>query len=187
MTLTLLRAADRPAVSWKNGGGITYEVAAWPPGADFDTFDWRVSMAEVRRDGPFSVFPGVDRILTVLEGRLRLCVAGQPPIVLSHRTPPAAFAGDVATTATVEAAPVLDLNVMARRGCVRPTLGRLDGPALLAATRADRVVVAIVGPVRLGTVKLGPLDAAHVAPNSGPLPVTPGPGAFAYAITFDRI
>ncbi|MFN9927385.1 MAG: HutD family protein, partial [Phenylobacterium sp.] len=64
MTFTLLRAADRLAVPWKNGGGITRELAVWPPGASFDDFVWRVSMAEVHQDGPFSSFPGVDRILT---------------------------------------------------------------------------------------------------------------------------
>lgn len=187
MTFPLLSAADRVAVPWKNGGGITYEVAAWPPGADFDSFDWRVSMAEVRVDGPFSSFPGIDRIMAVLEGRLRLCVEGQPPALLSWRTPHAAFPGDAPTRAKVEAGPVLDLNVMARRGRIRPTLDRLDAPALLAATRADRLIVAVGGAVRVGGLKLGPLDAVHVPPNSGPLPTAPAPGAIAYAITFDRV
>ena len=186
MSFPLLSAADRIAVPWKNGGGITYEVAAWPPGADFDSFDWRVSMAEVRSDGPFSVFPDVDRILAVLQGRMRLCVQGRAPVLLSHRTPHAAFAGDTPTTAKVEAGPILDLNVMARRGRIRPTLDRLDAPALLAATRADRLVVAIGGAVRVGALKLGPLDAVHVPPNSGSLLTAPAAGAFAYAITFDR-
>jgi hypothetical protein len=57
---------------------------------------------------------------------------------------------------------------------------------LLAATRADRLVIAVGGAVRVGALKLGPLDAVHVPPNSGPLPAAPVPGAFAYAITFDR-
>ena len=91
MTLTVLRAGDRKAVPWKNGGGVTREIAAWPPGSGFDDFAWRVSMAEVREDGPFSNFAGVDRILTVLEGAMRLTIEGGGVFELSLDTPPSAF------------------------------------------------------------------------------------------------
>ena len=52
----LLSAARRAAVPWKNGGGVTREVAAHPAGASLEDFDWRVSTAEVRAAGPFSGF-----------------------------------------------------------------------------------------------------------------------------------
>ena len=39
-----------------------------PEGASLDTFDWRISMARVASDGPFSEFPGIDRTLAVVEG-----------------------------------------------------------------------------------------------------------------------
>ena len=89
--MRLLPAADRVPVPWKNGGGVTREVAAFPDGAGFDDFLWRISMAEVRADGPFSVFPGVDRVLAVLEGRLRLAVEGLAPIEVGPDSPPAIF------------------------------------------------------------------------------------------------
>jgi len=65
----ILRAADRVAVPWKNGGGFTREVAAYPPQSDLGNFDWRVSLAEVRRGGPFSSFAGIDRHMAVICGR----------------------------------------------------------------------------------------------------------------------
>ena len=47
MTHTLLAAKDRIAQPWKNGGGVTREIAVEPPGAGFDSFGWRVSTAVV--------------------------------------------------------------------------------------------------------------------------------------------
>lgn len=53
---------------WKNGGGMTRELVCQPPDADMDSFDWRVSIAHIASDGPFSSFSGVDRIITLLSG-----------------------------------------------------------------------------------------------------------------------
>ena len=81
---------------WKNGGGSTREIACWPPGAGFDDFDWRVSIATIAASGPFSTFAGVDRTIVLLEGdgvRLRSADGA-----IDHRldTPlaPFAFGGD---------------------------------------------------------------------------------------------
>lgn len=145
--MQILRAAVRVAAPWKNGGGVTRQIAASPPGAGFDDFRWRVSMAEVRADGPFSAFPGVDRVLAVLEGRLALSVAGDKPFDLSPASPPAAFPGDAAATGRVVGGPVLDLNVMTRRGAVTGALERLDvdQPIALRPFAGERLVVAASG------------------------------------------
>lgn len=142
--MRVLRAADRVAAPWKNGGGVTREVAAWPPGAGFHDFLWRVSMAEVRADGPFSAFPGVDRILAVLQGRLALHIAGRETVELSAASAPAAFPGDAPTTGRVLAGPVTDLNVMSRRGAVRADLTRLEirPRVTLAPCSGTRLLVA---------------------------------------------
>jgi uncharacterized protein len=56
-----------PATAWKNGGGVTHELLAWPPGAG-NSWLVRVSVATIAGDGPFSRFPGVQRWFAVLEG-----------------------------------------------------------------------------------------------------------------------
>lgn len=66
--MRVVRHADLVPQPWKNGGGTTREVCAFPPGATLDGFDWRLSMATVAKDGPFSAFPGIDRVLIVLAG-----------------------------------------------------------------------------------------------------------------------
>ena len=75
----LLAPADYRRMPWKNGGGHTLEVASDPPGSGVAAFAWRVSVADVDRDGPFSAFPGVDRTLVLLAGNgMRLTGAGEP-------------------------------------------------------------------------------------------------------------
>ena len=59
MNATLLPAEEYRRERWKNGLGWTREVLRWPPGAD--DWDWRISIAEVDKGGPFSSFPGVER------------------------------------------------------------------------------------------------------------------------------
>ena len=80
----ILRARERVAVPWKNGGGVTRTVAVHPPGSDLKTFDWRVSIAEVRSSGPFSVFSGVERHMAVLSGRLSLSIDGGAPVSVGN-------------------------------------------------------------------------------------------------------
>jgi uncharacterized protein len=100
---------------WKNGGGTTAEIAIGPPGSTLDSFDWRISLAHVASDGPFSAFPGIDRTLTVIDGAgLRLSIDGQT-VELTTRSDPLSFRGEAATHATRMGGDVTDLNVMSRR------------------------------------------------------------------------
>jgi uncharacterized protein len=111
-----LPAAHRQGVPWKNGGGITREVAASPVTAGLERFDWRISTAEVGGAGPFSAFPGVQRILCVLEGKLSLAVDERAAVVLHADSAPYEFAGDAPAHGAPVDGPVVDLNVMTRRG-----------------------------------------------------------------------
>ncbi len=113
--MRLLRAAERIAQPWKNGGGVTREVAVWPEGAGLDDFLWRVSIAEVASAGPFSRFDGIDRTLAILEGRMSLAFEGRAT-ELDATSAPFAFPGEVACSGTPIGAAVIDLNVMTRRG-----------------------------------------------------------------------
>lgn len=115
MSPTILRAADRVASPWKNGGGVTREIAVEPAGVGMDDFDWRISMAEVHEAGPFSTFPGVDRNLSVIDGRLGLTFEDGVR-ELDAESAPLAFPGDHACHGEPVGGPVHDLNVMVRRG-----------------------------------------------------------------------
>ena len=91
---TMIRAADLVASPWKNGGGVTREIGAFPPGAALDAFAWRVSVADVGTAGPFSRFDGIDRTLVLLSGAgMTLAEAGGARHVLDAPLARADFAG----------------------------------------------------------------------------------------------
>ena len=125
---------------WKNGGGITYEVIAHPPGAGLDAFDWRISMARLQSSGPFSHFDGISRTLAMIEGEAELTVAGAAPVRLSPGSEPLAFPGDADTHGELISPSALDLNVMARREVCEARLSRGSAPGTLkrAPTRRRR-------------------------------------------------
>ncbi len=113
----ILRAGDYRRMRWKNGGGETAEIAVFPENAGLDDFGWRVSMATVEAGGPFSIFSGVDRTLSILDGSgMALDIEGRKPVTLTEASEPYSFPADVATNAELLRGPIVDLNVMARRG-----------------------------------------------------------------------
>lgn len=118
--MRVIRSTDCRTMPWKNGGGETTEIAIAPEGAPLDAFDWRVSTARVASDGPFSIFPGIDRSLTVLEGAgIALDLQGRATATLTPESPPYAFPGDLLLNARLVDGPIVDLNVMTRRGRAR--------------------------------------------------------------------
>lgn len=157
--MRLLPACDRVAQPWKNGGGVTREVAAWPQAAGLDTFDWRVSIAEVAAAGPFSRFEGIDRTLAVLQGRMRLTFP-ERVLELDSAGVPVAFPGETPCEGEPLGGAVIDLNLMVRRGKIRGRMERLSGT--VAAAGKTLVVAQAATVLRIGgkTQSLGPLDAA---------------------------
>ena len=84
-----------------------------PPGASLDTFDWRISVASIATDGPFSKFPGIDRTLAVVKGKgLLLTIGSSTAVSLERGSDPIAFDGDVPTSAHLTQGEIIDLNVM---------------------------------------------------------------------------
>ena len=113
----LLRQQDLPQQAWKNGGGVTRQIAVDPPGASLADFNWRISMATVAANGAFSDFSGVDRTLAILAGQgMALQLNNGPLHTLCPGEPPLCFAGEVPVYARLTAGPVVDFNIMTRRG-----------------------------------------------------------------------
>lgn len=104
-----------PAMPWKNGGGTTQEVLSWPPGSGLDAFDWRVSIATIAASGPFSVFPGVDRTIMLLEGDGVRLQSARFDHSLDTPHAPFAFDGEAVVDCTLRGGPSTDFNLMVRR------------------------------------------------------------------------
>lgn len=124
-----------PATPWKNGGGVTREIVCQPPGAGLETFDWRVSIATIASDGPFSTFAGIDRIITLLEGGGVHLASDDGAIDHRLDSPlhPFAFPGEACLHARVLAGDCEDFNVMTRRSVCRARVQRLREASELSA------------------------------------------------------
>ena len=117
-----LRPSDARRVPWKNGRGFTDELALWPRGASFEKGDflWRISKAAVEESGPFSSFPGFDRLLVLTSGAgLMLEHGAEAPRTRLERHVAYRFSGDWPTKAALIDGRVEDFNVLCRRGSAR--------------------------------------------------------------------
>lgn len=189
--MRILRAASHKRMPWKNGGGLTTEIAIHPQGASLDGFDWRLSMATVSADGPFSLFAGIDRTLSVLEGEgIVLSVDDLPDAELRRASQPFPFAADKPSSARLLGGAILDFNVMTRRGRFSHRVERFDARRQVALSPATTTVVfcaAGLAAIRSGEVNetLAAHDAAIV--GDAACDVTPEPGADVYLVTLARV
>ncbi|WP_039019327.1 HutD family protein [Halocynthiibacter namhaensis] len=96
------------AVPWKNGGGVTRELAAHE---DDVGIIWRLSLADIERDGRFSVFPGLARIHTIVSG-CGLILSGTDVSLEAKPLRPVSFDGGLALTGQLHNGPSQALNLI---------------------------------------------------------------------------
>ena len=115
MSLRLLTAADFHRLPWQNGRGTTLELVRHDDATG--ALLWRLSVADVVEPGPFSPLPGIDRVITLIDGDgFDLDFGGARPGVALRSFEPLAFSGDWRTRATAVHGPSRDFNVMTARG-----------------------------------------------------------------------
>ncbi|WP_337840681.1 HutD family protein [Rheinheimera sp.] len=104
---------------WQNGGGITHQLLRQD---DAHGLLWRISIAEVASDGPFSAFPGIDRIILLLQGKgVRLQLPTEQ-VELNCAFQPFAFAGETPVHCKLTDGAIRDFNLMSRRDAVQASL-----------------------------------------------------------------
>ncbi len=123
-----LSALDVAPVPWRNGGGLTRELLAWP-----SPLDWRcrLSVADIARDGPFSAYPGVVRHFVVLEGDGVALDFGGGQVEQRPGDAPRVFDGTAAPGCRLLGGLVRDLNLMCRggSGALLPVSGAWQRPS----------------------------------------------------------
>lgn len=128
--LRLIPAHDYRRERWRNGFGWTREILRFPETGD--DWDWRLSIAEIERDGPFSTFEGIDRELVLLHGngvRLRFDDGEVRDVEPPHGR--VRFAGERAVTGELIDGTTHDFNLMWRRDRIdaelwhRPLVGSM--------------------------------------------------------------
>ena len=137
-----LPASGYRVMPWKNGQGITREIAREP--ATSEDFIWRLSIAEVAASGDFSLFPGYDRTITLIEGAgMRLVFEEAPEKRIERRFEPFDFRGDWLCHCKLIAGPVRDFNLMVdrKRAWGKTKAVRLSGPPLEQSVEAGWLFV----------------------------------------------
>ncbi len=176
--LGVVRVTELAVVPWRNGGGVTREILA-SGGSGSDGFDWRISIADVSEPGPFSAFPGFDRVITLVEGdRMDLVVDGVAHVLGLHES--LSFDGASQTSCSLPAGPTRDLNVMTRadRHSAVVAVRDLSETRPTAVSESEVLVLltgsAVVSGADERRAQLHPMDA--VCPSSQHLRLVTGSG-----------
>ncbi|MEX3981230.1 HutD family protein [Paraburkholderia sp. EG287A] len=138
MSAIEVRSLDSmPVERWRNGGGVTRTIASGGS-------HWRISLAEVERDGPYSRFDGIDRLSFVLRGagvmlrETNSAVTLEPCVAVEYD-------GGLDWQATLIDGPVTALNVMTARGRYRASVRAIAEPVSVLPGCALAVVALHAG------------------------------------------
>lgn len=172
--MEIIRFASLATVPWKNGGGVTREIARFE---NEGAMVWRLSIADVASEGDFSKFPGIERILTVIEGQgMQLDRPGGNALA-ADLLKPVAFSGDDAITGLLPHGPCRDFNVMWDPRRVSAAVWLFEGrSAAIAAAPSDSAcgLLCVTGQLDIGQHTLSFGDLALLKPSDPPLGVSRG-------------
>ncbi|MET1020889.1 MAG: HutD family protein [Arthrobacter sp.] len=181
--MEIIRYAELKAQPWRNGAGVTRELASHPTHPSTspegtgpaDGWDWRVSIAEVSKAGDFPAFPGMDRVLTVVEGELLLLmVDGAEHPLEKYR--PFRFSGDAAAAGALPTGDIRDLNVITRNGAFKGYTSIIE----LSKKRAHPVFAGQLGILLQGQATVTPGTTGEqpgAEPTAAPAAVALAPAA----------
>ena len=144
MSFSHYRLADLPVEPWRNGGGMTRTLATGEA-PDNGSPSWRVSVANIDTDGPFSSFEGYDRTIISIDGPpARLHVDGTSTSLVANI--PLYFPGESRVYCSI-AGPTVDLNVMVRRDLAKAKVwvDRSSSMSLPPSATVDQLVFVLEG------------------------------------------
>jgi environmental stress-induced protein Ves len=144
----LIDPASYRRVPWKNGGGVTMDIAgeyrAGAPPGGWDGIIWRLSRTRIETAGPFSDLPGYERLLAVIDGSgLMLHPRNRAAIDVRAPFQAVRFAGEWPIESELLAGPVGVLNLLADRREIDIDLSFVIGPGRLALSATRSIVLAL--------------------------------------------
>jgi environmental stress-induced protein Ves len=126
---------------WRNGRGFTLEIAREPVAGE--DFAWRLSLADIDRDGDFSAYPGYRRAIVLVAGeRLNLKFRGHGGCALDPTRRGARFEGDWQTHCSIPGGRCTDLSLIVRRGSGARGSSVVRAPRMLRVRSAGRALLA---------------------------------------------
>jgi environmental stress-induced protein Ves len=134
-----IRLQDVPASPWKNGGGTTQSLICWPSPSQWV---FRMSVARIDSDGPFSEFMGVERWFAVLRGNGVTLQFPDRRVVLGHKDPALQFSGETACQCSLTRGPTLDFNLMVQG--ITAKMARIDRLAYVGNFKSQTTLAIFV-------------------------------------------
>ncbi len=186
--MEIIRFTELSESKWKNGGGITREIAC----ATIDANRiWRLSMADVTCDGPFSEFSEYERILTVVKGQ-GITLQSDGGSIDADPWMPVQFSGALKIDAHLKSGPLTDLNLMFNPEYCTGDVTALHGPhhqSLELDARRMFAVHGLAGAVKINdSSQLLPGDTAIIGSNVCQVELADGDAALLIKIDLsDRI
>lgn len=130
--MKLVRHVDLREGKWRNGMGVSWDIASEPAEAGAGDFGWRFAIARIDSDVPFSHYPETDRVFTLIEGNgLDLDFAGREPLAVHHPFVPHPYPCDVETYCRLRDGPCRALNLFMKRGAWTATVDILSSNAVI--------------------------------------------------------
>lgn len=139
MTIQTITQKDFTEMPWKNGGGTTIEIFRIN-NPKSSSFFFRLSMASVKDNGPFSVFFGIDRAILLLHGRGFHLESEKSTIVLEKNYFPIYFKGEEQFQCNLIDGPFTDFNIMTDRHYAKSKISIENSPATLKAESSYKFV-----------------------------------------------
>ena len=166
---------DLPAAPWKNGGGVTREIVK---AEDSVGLIWRISLANVDVDGPFSTFDGLTRILTVISG-VGIDLISPRGVIAAGWGDPVRFSGNLPIKGRLIQGPIRDLNLIFDATRVSANAQVLTGPAVIIAGPGQMCCLVLAGRVQVdglglpdGAIALGRAGRVELNPDAKVLLLT---------------
>lgn len=164
----LIKLDQCPPQPWKNGLGRTRELASQPPIDGSPGFLWRVSIAEVDSGAPFSRFPGIDRVIVLLDGDgFGMTLDGRVQHALTTRYAPFAFPGEAQVEVALAGGPTRDFNLMVQRAHASGEVLVWQGAGTRRIDPATVLVYCACGHVETNEGVLDADDAWRPGPAAG--------------------
>lgn len=181
--MDIIRYSDLVEIPWKNGGGVTRDIAKATCGGEFV---WRVSRADVAQEGPFSDFAGLVRVLTVVSGSgMRLEHASG--VLEAKPWVPVQFDGALKVSSRLDAGALTDLNLMFDPKFCSGDVQTLKAPMqedLVSDAKNVFVLHCLSGTPMLGATGLGTGDTAVITESEGKLELKEGDAVLKISLTY---
>lgn len=191
MELTPLPFRQYRQVAWRNGGGTARDIAVHPAGASMaDAFGWRVALAEIAKDGPFSSYdPEIERVITLLDGAgfdldFDVDFDGAPALAVTELHVPARFRGHWPARCRLRQGRSIVFNILydfsrfaAQPHIIRPPV---DQPLTFSPPGHQSILFSLSGRFEIkadaqqsqnNTTELAPWDSLQIDLSAGEAPL----------------